>query len=190
MDLFERALAFALKAHEGQTRKKNDIPYILHPCEAAAIAATLTADREILSAVVLHDTVEDTAVTEDDIRRAFGERIAQLVLCETEEGFPDLPRSASWRLRKESSLEHLASTADIGVKVMWMADKLSNMRSFYQLYLREGDAMWRSFNQQSIPDQEWYYRSIAALLSEFADTPAHREYCTLMNVIFGGKHEN
>ena len=60
MDVFEKSVAFAIKAHEGQTRKKEGIPFILHPCEAAAIAGTLTNDRDILAAVMLHDTVEDT----------------------------------------------------------------------------------------------------------------------------------
>ena len=80
IDIFEKALSFALKAHEGQIRKSGNTPYILHPAEAASIAATLTDDREILAAVVLHDAVEDSDATIEDIRAEFGERIAQLVV--------------------------------------------------------------------------------------------------------------
>ena len=186
MDVFEKALALALKAHEGQVRKRGDIPYILHPCEAASIAATLTADREILAAVLLHDTVEDTEITIDELRETMGDRVAELVLGETEDQYEELSRDASWKRRKEESLEHLRDTDDMGVKIMWLSDKLSNMRSFYRQYLRDGDAMWEHYNQKDKTQQAWYYRTIADLLSELADTAAYKEYTALMNRIFGG----
>ena len=59
-ELLNRAILFAVRAHDGQRRKGGNIPYILHPLEAAAIAATLTEDEEVLAAAVLHDVVEDT----------------------------------------------------------------------------------------------------------------------------------
>ena len=187
MDVFEKALSFALKAHEGQIRKREDIPFILHPCEAASIAATLTTDREILAAVLLHDTVEDTETTIDDVREALGDRVAELVAGETENQYEELSRSESWKRRKEESLEHLKTTDDIGVKIMWLSDKLSNMRSFCRQYLREGDAMWEHYHQKDKTQQKWYYDTIAELLKEFADTAAYKEYTTLMNIIFGGQ---
>ena len=186
MDVFDRALIFALSAHEGQVRKREDVPYILHPCEAASIAATLTNDREILAAVVLHDTVEDTEATIDEIREKIGDRVADLVAGETEEQYEEIPRNESWRRRKEESLNHLKNAKDVGVKIMWLSDKLSNIRSFYRQYLEDGDAMWNNYNQKDKKQQEWYYRAIAELLSEFADTAAYREYSSLMNIIFGG----
>ena len=185
MDVFEKALAFALKAHEGQIRKREDIPFILHPCEAAAIAATLTTDREILAAVLLHDTVEDTGTTIDDVRGALGDRVAALVAGETENRYEELPRKASWKRRKEESLEHLKTTDDPGVKILWLSDKLSNIRSFYRQYLNEGDAMWEHYHQKDKAQQAWYYCTIAELLSEFADTAAYQEYTALLQIIFG-----
>ncbi len=186
MDIFEKALAFAIKAHEGQTRKRDDIPFTLHPCEAASIAATLTNDREILAAVVLHDTVEDTDTTIDDIREAMGERVAELVAGETENKYEKLSRTESWKLRKEKSLDHLKNTSDIGVKIMWLSDKLSNVRSFCRQYMQEGDAMWEHYNQKDKKQQAWYYYTIAELLSEFENTAAYKEYTALLNIIFGG----
>lgn len=186
MELFEKALAFALKAHEGQIRKRDDIPFILHPCEAASIAATLTTDREILAAVLPHDTVEDTDTTIDEVRKELGDRVAELVSGETENQYEDLSRSESWKRRKEESLAHLKSTDDVGVKIMWLADKLSNMRSFNRQYLQEGDAMWEHYNQKDKEQQAWYYHTIAEHLNEFADTAAYKEYIALMNNIFGG----
>lgn len=184
MTVFEQALAFALNAHAGQTRKTGHTPYILHPAEVAAIAATLTDDPEVLAAAVLHDTVEDTAMTLDDIRKVFGDRVAALVAGDTENQYVGTPREKSWRTRKEQSFHHLR-IASHDAKIIWMADKLSNMRSFYSLYLSEGDAMWEHFNQRDKNEQRWYYHTVAELLKEFSDTPAYREYMYRMNVIFG-----
>lgn len=186
VDVFDKALSFALKAHEGQIRKRDNIPFILHPCEAASIAATLTTDREILAAVLLHDTVEDTDATIDEVREALGDRVAGLVAGETENQYEELSREASWKRRKEESLEHLRNTDDVGIKIMWLSDKLSNMRSFSRQYLAEGDAMWEHYHQKDKAQQAWYYHTISELLSEFSDTAAYKEYMTLMNIIFGG----
>ena len=66
--MVEKAVIFAAKAHEGAFRKATKIPYIVHPIEAGAIAASITSDEEVISAAILHDTLEDTDVTEDDIK--------------------------------------------------------------------------------------------------------------------------
>ena len=189
MDLLEKSIAFALRAHEGQVRKKSGIPYILHPMEAATIASTLTDDREVLAAVMLHDTVEDTDTTLDEIRREFGERVAQLVKGETENEYPELTREESWKLRKEESLQRLRANDDASVKIMWISDKLSNARSLLRIYEERGDEMWKLFHQKDKSVQEWYYRSVADALKELSDTPAYREYVVLINLIFGGQHE-
>ena len=186
MDVFEKAVVFALNAHSGQKRKLEDIPYFLHPAEAAAIASTLTDDRETLAAVMLHDTVEDTDTTLDDIRREFGDRIAALVGAETEPACTEMSRADSWRYRKESSLKELSECTDREVKIMWLSDKLSNMRAFYRHYIVEGDAIWQKLNHNDIGDQEWYYRSIAECLSEFDGMHAYIEYTYLLNLVFPG----
>ena len=97
-----------------------------------------------------------------------------------------MAREDSWRLRKEEALEQLRNTDDFGVKVMWMADKLSNIRSFFRLWLREGDRLFDNFHQKDIKQQEWYYRTVAELLTNFEGTPAYLEYAYLVDVVFGG----
>ncbi len=189
MDLLEKSVAFALRAHEGQVRKKSGTPYILHPMEAVTIASTLTDDREVLAAVMLHDTVEDTDVTLDEIRQEFGERVAQLVKGETENEYPEMTREESWAMRKEESLRRLYANGDDSVKIMWISDKLSNARSMFRIYEEKGDEMWNLFHQKDKRVQERYYRSVADALKELSDTPAYREYVVLINLIFGGQHE-
>ena len=75
-----RAVAFAAYAHDGQFRKGGALPYIVHPMETAAIAATMTNDPEVLAAAVLHDVVEDCGITESELRVKFGRRVAMLVM--------------------------------------------------------------------------------------------------------------
>lgn len=188
MNMIERALLFAAHAHSGQTRKNSAVPYILHPAEAASIAATVTDDPEIIAAVLLHDTVEDTDTTPDDIRAEFGDRVADLVAGETEPQMEDVSRSQSWMKRKEDSLEHLR-TSGLDVKIMWLSDKLSNMRSFCLMYYREGDAMWEHFNQKDKKVQEWYYRTISHCLADLSDTDAYKEFNTRVNFIYGREND-
>ena len=183
MTIVEKALVFAVNAHSGQRRKGSDTPYILHPAEVAAIAATMTDDEELLAACILHDTVEDTDTTAEDIRRAFGDRVADFVAGDTEEATEDIPRELSWYTRKEKSLKKLLHS-DRNVKILWMSDKLSNMRSFYRLYRAQGDDMWQSFNQKDKNVQRWYYHSIADLLKELDNTAAYKEFIYLMNQVF------
>ena len=78
-EILNKAIVYAVKVHNGQVRKGTQVPYILHPLEAASIVGTLTTDKEVIATAVLHDVVEDTAATTECIQEAFGERIAALV---------------------------------------------------------------------------------------------------------------
>lgn len=184
MNTFEEAVIFATNAHSGMFRKGDKIPYILHPMEAAAIAGTMTDDVEIISAALLHDTVEDTQVTAEEIKAKFGNRIAYLVSCETENKRDELPPDETWQIRKEESLEILRTTDDLGVKILWLSDKLSNMRSFYRKYQKQGDALWQEFHQKDKDKQFWYYDTIAKLLSDLKEFAAWKEYRWLINKVF------
>ena len=76
--LIRRAFEFARKAHGDQKRKSGE-PYFIHPIAAALTLATMHLDENTIAAALLHDTVEDTLVTENDIKKEFGEEIAFLV---------------------------------------------------------------------------------------------------------------
>ena len=187
MDIFYEALDFAIKAHKGQTRKRSNTPYILHPMEVASIVASITDDKEVLAAALLHDTVEDTTITVEDIKNNFNERVASLVESETEDKREDLPPEDTWEIRKKESLEILSQSKDIGIKILWLSDKLSNMRSFYHNYLNEGKLFWYNFHQSDPNRQEWYYREVAKHCQELKDTIAYKEYMELIEKVFGGK---
>ena len=185
MELVSEAIAFAVKAHDGMRRKKSDAPYVLHPMEAAVIVGTMTDDQNLIAAAALHDVVEDAGVTIDEIEAKFGKRVRELVESETEDKRADLPPSDTWRIRKEESLAVLKNTDDIGVLILWLGDKLANMRSIYLDFKVEGVAMWQRFNQKDVNEQAWYYSSIVKLTERLSDTSAWLEYKTLTELVFG-----
>jgi (p)ppGpp synthase/HD superfamily hydrolase len=185
MELVSEAIAFAAKAHDGMRRKKSDAPYILHPMEASVIVGTMTDDQNLIAAAALHDVVEDTDITIEEIEEKFGKRVRELVQSETEDKRAELPPAATWRIRKEESLAVLKNTKDIGVLMVWLGDKLANMRSIYRDFKVEGVQMWQRFNQKDSNEQAWYYRSIVKLTERLSDTSAWLEYKTLTELVFG-----
>ena len=185
MELVSEAVAFAVKAHDGMRRKKANSPYILHPMEAAVIVGAMTDDQHIIAAAALHDVVEDAGITIDEIGERFGPRVQALVASETEDKRADLPPAATWRIRKEESLQVLKNTDDIGVLMLWLGDKLANMRAIYRDFKVEGVAMWQRFNQKDVAQQAWYYRSIVELTRRLSDQAPWLEYKTLTELVFG-----
>ena len=185
IDLVSEAIAFSTKAHDGMRRRKSEIPYILHPMEVAAILGTMTDDQEVIAAGLLHDVVEDAGITIEALGEKFGKRVMELVASETENKREDLPPEDTWRIRKEESLEDLRRTDDIGVLMVWMGDKLANMRAIYRDWKVEGNAMWQRFNQKDVSQQAWYYRSIAELTERISHTSAWIEYKALTDIVFG-----
>ena len=184
MTVFDEAVIFAVEKHSGMMRKRESTPYILHPLEVAAIVGTISSDEELLAAAVLHDTVEDTDATMEEIELRFGPRVAMLVSSETEDKRAELPPEESWRIRKEESLEKLKNAEDPAVKVLWLGDKLSNMRALYRAWRVAGCGIWESFHQTDPAQQAWYYRSVDALLSELKGYEAWQELHALVEIMF------
>ena len=184
MELVSEAIAFAVKAHDGMRRKKSEAPYILHPMEAAVIVGTMSDDQNLIAAAALHDVVEDAGVAMDEIEQRFGQRVRQLVECETENKREELPPEDTWRIRKEESLQVLKNAEDPAVLMVWLGDKLANMRAIYRDWKVEGDAMWRRFHQSDPAVQGWYYTTIAELTKRLEHTAAWVEYKALTDIVF------
>lgn len=180
---YDRALAFAKEAHKDVKRKTSDIPYIVHPIETAQIASGLTDDEDVIIAALLHDVVEDTGYTADDIRELFGDRVAELVSEETENKRRYMNPSDSWKIRKQETIEHLKK-ASRDTKIIALADKLSNMRATKNDFDRLGDSMWQCFNQKDPKEHGWYYKSITNALSELSSTEEWKELKELCDYVF------
>jgi len=186
LDKLSEAICFATAAFDGMERKVDRHPAILHSLEAATITQTLTDEKEAVIAAVLHDTVEDAGVGIGEIIERFGDRVAELVLSETENKRVKQDPSDSWRIRKEESIAVLRKTEDLGIKALYLGDKLSNIRSLYRSFKIYGNDLWKNFNQKNPAEHKWYYTSIREALEVFSDTVAYNEYSYLIDKIFGG----
>ena len=174
--LFDRAAKFAIDAHHGVERRGKGYPYILHPMEAAIIVASLTSDEEMLAAAILHDTVEDTDVTIDQIRELFGDRVATLVHNET----APLPHGTPWRTRRQAQADLIAA-APRDSKIVAIGDKLSNLRTIVADYRQIGDSLWQRFKAPNgKEDIVWYYGILAEALSDLSGTPPYEEFLELL----------
>ncbi|MBQ3107061.1 MAG: bifunctional (p)ppGpp synthetase/guanosine-3',5'-bis(diphosphate) 3'-pyrophosphohydrolase, partial [Firmicutes bacterium] len=127
IDLLERAYRKAEELHEGQLRKSGE-EYVIHPIEVTKILAELGMDEKTLVAGLLHDAVEDTPYTYDDVKREFGEEVALLV-----DGVTKLNKLVFERKedREAESLRKmfLAMSKDIRVLIIKLADRLHNLRT-------------------------------------------------------------
>jgi len=182
--LLDRAILFAVRAHAGTERRGKGFPYIVHPMEAVEIVATMTPDQELLAAAALHDTVEDTDITVEQIRAEFGDRIASLVAAESDTPVHGMSTEDSWYVRKQAAIDRL-SNASHDAKMVALGDKLSNMRAIARDYAMQGDDLWNLFRVKDRKDHEWHYRGLASALSELHDTFAYKEFEQLINQVFG-----
>ena len=171
--MIEKAVKFAIKAHEGQFRKGSTIPYITHPLEVCTIVSLITDNEEVRVASLLHDTVEDTSVTITEIEKEFGKKVAALVGSESED------KSKTWIERKMHTLKTLKDES-IEVKIIALGDKLSNIRNSARDYLSLGNDKVK---------QAMYYYGILDALKDLEDNEFYKEYEKLCDFVFGDVKE-
>ncbi|MBR4268817.1 MAG: bifunctional (p)ppGpp synthetase/guanosine-3',5'-bis(diphosphate) 3'-pyrophosphohydrolase [Prevotella sp.] len=181
--LLDRAITFAVKAHQGMERKGKGFPYIVHPMEAVCIVATMTNDQELLAAAALHDVIEDTDTTADDLKKEFGERVAMLVEAESDDKTGG-SKAETWHQRKQDTLDRLRN-ANLDIKIVALGDKLSNMRAIAHDYAVLGDELWNRFTVKDPAEHAWRYHALAEALNDLSDTDAYKEFHTLVNKTFG-----
>lgn len=181
--LLDRAITFAVKAHQGMERKGKGFPYVVHPMEAVCIVATMTNDQELLAAAALHDVIEDTDTTAEDLKKEFGERVAMLVEAESDDKTGG-SKAETWRQRKQDTLDRLRN-ADLDIKIVALGDKLSNMRAIAHDYAVLGDELWNRFTVKDPAEHAWRYHALAEALNDLSDTDAYKEFHTLVNKTFG-----
>ena len=155
----ERAIALALRAHEAQVRKGDgQLPYVVHPVTVALILSRYTGDEDTIIAGLLHDTLEDTLVTAEEVEREFGPKVRDMVLDVTE---PDLP-SLSWETRKARYLRRLQMAPRPSLLVAG-ADKIANLISMIAAHATAGDALWERFHAPPA-SKLGFYRQVHVLL--------------------------
>ena len=186
-EIVDKAVRFAVEKHSGSPRKGTNVPYIVHPMEAAAIVAGITDDQELIAAALLHDTLEDTGATYDELVDHFNERIAKLVKAESEDKQEEKPPEMTWKDRKQATINELEK-AGYESRLLVLADKLSNIRAMERDLEAKGAELWNRFNQKAPREHARYYNSIAEILAAdpmLKDTQACREYVRRVRATFG-----
>lgn len=177
IDLVARAIRFAAAAHAGQSRKGGNLPYIIHPMEAALIMLRMGGSEEYVAAALLHDTIEDTGITAEMIRVEFGEEVARLVAGES------CDKSRSWEECKQAIIEGIKA-APREEKMLTLSDKLANMRSLALDFERDGEDVWKLF-KRGREKQKWYYTSLREAFSSLSDVTEYQEFRALVDSVFG-----
>lgn len=154
--MIHKAIEFAAKMHDGQKRKGGNTPYIVHPMEVMYYLVREGADKDTVTAGILHDTVEDTPATIEEIEALFGRTIAELVGYETED------KAKSWSARKQESIDRLKEAPESAMLIC-CADKLCNLKSIFNDLKTDGD-VWSRFTGSKEQSQK-YYRDIIDALS-------------------------
>lgn len=180
--LLDKAIVFAVNAHKNTERRGKGFPYIVHPMEVVYIVSTMTNDQEILAAAMLHDTVEDTDVTVEDIKREFGERIAEIVRLESDDHSPEF-RSLPWIERKQIALDIL-NKAPLDCKMVALGDKLSNVRAMYYDYTILGDELWNKFRDKDKSHHAWRFNRLVEVLKPLEEFTAYKEFASIVDVLF------
>ena len=140
MSEIHNVVSFATNAHEGQLRKYTDVPYIIHPISVAFIVASVNDDPDVIAAALLHDILEDTNNTIDDLLNFVGGRITEFVMDVTD---VSKPSDGNRKIRKEIDREHLAAGSP-EAKTIKLADIIDNSPSvikydkgFAEIYIEE-----------------------------------------------------
>lgn len=183
----EKAICVAAYLHRYQTRKGNNIPYIIHPFMVFLILHEYTDNEDILIAGLLHDVLEDSDPKEYDenkLRSDFGERVFKLIKDVSEQKNGDLGEDdakSSLKDRKEAYLNHLQSVDEESIWVS-VADKIHNLRSTIEDLKTHGHIAWDKFNA-SKDSQMWFYETFYHTVKEKTANPIINEFAVLLEEI-------
>lgn len=165
-----KAILFAAEAHKGQYRKGTNIPYMSHLMNVMKTLCQNNCNEHTIVAGILHDAVEDTATTLEDIENEFGKRVTEIVAVETQKmklNKYSIASKETWEQRKSEKLEVIKNLKDVDCLWVYAADKLDNISAIYEDYQAIGDELWNRFNAPK-EKQEWYYREICKIMKQKA----------------------
>ena len=175
-----KALKYAIKAHKDQVRKSEpDKPMIFHPINVGQILKEYGFDENVVAAGFLHDVVEDTDCTIEDIEKEFGDDITSLVYGASE---PD--KSLPWEERKKHTIESIKDM-DIRHKALICADKISNLEDLNILFGKTAKYDFSAF-KRGFKEQQWYYTGVYEALIQDEDEihPIFNKYKDLLERVF------
>ena len=185
MNLKERAKEFAINAHMGQIRKSEpDKPMIIHPLSVGLILEEYGYNDLVVAAGYIHDVVEDTKYTIEDVQNMFGKDVASLVMNASE---PD--KSLSWEERKKHTIEN-TKNLPLENKLVICADKINNLEDLMIKFQKSGTRNFSSFKRGE-EQQKWYYTSIyeGLVSGENPELPIFKRLKNVLDIVFYGKED-
>lgn len=176
------AIEFAAKAHDQQYRKGTKIPYITHPFMVGSLLQQTSCREEVMIAGYLHDTLEDTEVTELEIALLFGKDVLALV-----KGVSEPDKTLSWEKRKQQTITFLSKEASLEMCMIACADKFHNIKSIEIDFAIEKEAVWARFKRGKV-QQGWYYRELVKVFKQrIPDFPLTALFVSAVDGVFAGE---
>ena len=170
--IIKEAASLALRAHKGQVRKTDSSPYIEHPVAVATSLAEYGFSDDVVAGALVHDVLEDTSVSETELRSELGSVVADLVTSVSEN------KSLVWEERKQKYIDTL-TTALVDVKAISVADKIHNAKSLLAHHARVGSVAWQAFNRGK-EKKIWFEESMLNALKKGWSHPLLDEYENLV----------
>lgn len=186
MSIKEKAKLFAIKAHGSQNRKSEpDKLVVMHSISVGNLLEFFGCDDNVVAAGYLHDVVEDTKYTIDDIKKEFGSDVANLVM-----GASEKDKSLSWEERKIHTINE-SKTLPLRNKLIICADKINNLEDLYLKFEKEGKMDFSCFKRGE-EKQRWYYTSIYESLihDENKELPMFVRLKNIIDKLFYQKKDN
>lgn len=176
--MINQAIIFATNAHAGQVRKVDQSPFIIHPLSVGCLLANAGEDADVIAAGFLHDTVEDTDVTLEQIRHEFGNDVAEIV-----DGCSE-NKELTWDERKINTIKFLETAAE-KVCIVTCADKIHNLSVSVEGIKEKGEEFFIPFNK-GYADQKWYYGNVKNVLQKrIPNHPLLQQYIDVFEDAFG-----
>ncbi len=172
-NLIEQAAKIAIQAHAGQMRKDDAVPYIIHPFMVALLLTQHGFSEVYVAAALVHDVLEDTPVTEDELRTALGSEVLAIVLDVSED------KTLPWEERKRHYIESVRQGSE-GAKAVSLGDKIHNLRSLLSAYEQQGPALWKKFNRGR-EEKVWFENEMLAMFQATWHHPMIEEYEALIS---------
>lgn len=175
MDIIEKATQVAVNAHAGQVRKSDGTPYIAHPLTVARMLDKAGFDEVTVAAAILHDVLEDTSLSREELQNVMGDEILHIVEKLSED------TSLKWEERKQRYIDTVKH-AEESVKAVSVGDKIHNLRSLIDAYKTQGPSIWKKFNRGK-DTKLWFEMSLLEALRETWDHPLLDTYESLIHEV-------
>ena len=172
MNIIEKATRIAVIAHQDQTRKGDNLPYIIHPFMVALKLQKYNFSENIIAAALTHDVLEDTDYPEEKLKTELGDEVFEIVKAVSND------ESLSWEEKKKHYIETVKNGPD-GAKAVCVADKIHNLESLLSAYQDQGVDVWKKFNRGK-DKKVWFETEVLKMLEEVWQHPLINEYKNLL----------